>query len=408
MIGSIDKYFFGNPEAMKAAKSGAGAPKPRAQRQSIGLPKRSSGVQEIPMGEWDGRFADVKNRGELFETKERSGERFTGLKSVVPLKKSSLLGGREEKVPAVIIFSKTGISVLTFAEDHGFIESHPWPSIRSFGASNTDCFGIQVKGQSGEEVFVCCYSEQSGNTMDTLASKYAKANESLELMTERDRATTKGVEVVASQGLIQLDIASFEHVPVQREKQSGKSGNQFQDGFLVVGIAAVTFLDKTKSLVSSHPLSHVDMYFTDGDKSFVYNVHTRNTTKKGQKVKFAFVTQSAERANFLLQSMDKYIFENRVFAFCCLLLFVVVWFLNDVFFRILLPCLCLLLLLLPEECPLACLLASDRDDLAKCRATTGWLLGTACFVLSAEAKLLRARDWRECGLLASAAPCRAC
>ncbi len=81
IVGSIDRYFFGNPAAIKAAKTGA--PKARPQRASIGLPKRASSgnvAAEVPMGDWDGRFADVKNRTELFDTKEKSGERFTGLK----------------------------------------------------------------------------------------------------------------------------------------------------------------------------------------------------------------------------------------------------------------------------------------------------------------------------------------
>lgn len=43
--------------------------------------------------------------------------------------KKGLLGAREEKVPAITIFSKSGISVLTFAEEHGFIEVYPWASV---------------------------------------------------------------------------------------------------------------------------------------------------------------------------------------------------------------------------------------------------------------------------------------
>ncbi len=56
------------------------------------------------------------------------------------MKKSSILGGREDKVPAITLFSKTGISVLTFAEEHGFIEVHPWTSVRK------SYFGSNVRG----------------------------------------------------------------------------------------------------------------------------------------------------------------------------------------------------------------------------------------------------------------------
>lgn len=81
IIAAIDRYFFGNPASIKASKT-AGAPKARPQRASIGLPKRASSgnVVDSPLGDWDGRFADVKNKSELFDTKERSGERFIGLK----------------------------------------------------------------------------------------------------------------------------------------------------------------------------------------------------------------------------------------------------------------------------------------------------------------------------------------
>ncbi len=214
-------------------------------------------------------------------------------------------------------------------------------------------------------------------------------------MTERDRATTKGVEVVANSGLIQSDINNFEHVPVKREKQSGKSGNQFQDGFLVIGIAAVTFLDKTKSVVSSHPLSHVDYYFREGDKGFTYNIQMRNVAKKGQKVKFAFIAESPEKAQFLLASMDKYIFENKVDSKGGKSFFFFYHYLCRTLLLFLLPLLQAILVVLL----LVFLLELALVVLVKCLATTSSLLGTLCFTLSAEVTLLQAARWREFALL---------
>ncbi len=234
-----------------------------------------------------------------------------GLRSVVPLKKASLIGGREEKVPAVAIFSKDGVTVLTYENDRGVMEQFGWRSIRSFGAASADCFGFQIKNAKGEEVFVCLYTEQSGNTMDTLASKYAKANETVEVITERDRAVTRGVQVVggaAQQGLIQSDISTFENVKVRRKKASGSA---FQEGFLVVGLSAVTFLDARKELVSSHPLSFVASYVVENGNELTYTVLQRSALRKGEKLKFTFVTESEERAKFLLTSLDRYIFENK-------------------------------------------------------------------------------------------------
>jgi len=90
MVGNIDRFFFGNPATIKANKI-SGAPKARGQRNSVGMPKRASSgnvAEQAPLGDWDGRFADVKNRAELFETKTRSGERFTGLKVCCQLRVS--------------------------------------------------------------------------------------------------------------------------------------------------------------------------------------------------------------------------------------------------------------------------------------------------------------------------------
>ncbi len=309
-VGTIDRNLFGvaSGTAPKTA-----VPKARPQRSSVGMPatKRTSQSNISASGDWDGRFVDAHNADEVFDMKERSGERFACLKSVVPLKKASLIGGREEKVPAVAVFSKNAISVLTFEGDRGVIEQFPWKTIRSFGAASADCFGYQIKNAAGEEVFVCLYTEQSGNVMDTLASRYAKANETIEVITERDRAVTRGVAVVgntAQQGLIQSDIATFENVKVRRKKASSDA---FQDGFLVIGLSAVSFLDKAKQLVSSHPLSFVHQYYVENGVELTYVITQKSVLRKGEKLRFTFFTETPERASFLLSSFDRYIFENK-------------------------------------------------------------------------------------------------
>jgi hypothetical protein len=71
--------------------------------------------------------------------------------------------------------------------------------------------------------------------------------------------------------LIEEEIKTKEHVPVQRKRQTTDA---FEDGFLVIGNNAITFLSPDKKILASHPTAFLETYSVDlhNSKMLTYTI----------------------------------------------------------------------------------------------------------------------------------------
>jgi hypothetical protein len=64
----------------------------------------------------------------------------------------------------------------------------------------------------------------------------------------------------ATRALIEEDVRAREHVPVRRKKQTTDG---FEEGFLVIGVTAISFLGLDKHIIASHPINFLETYVVD-------------------------------------------------------------------------------------------------------------------------------------------------
>ena len=101
----------------------------------------------------------------------------------------------------------------------------------------------------------------------------------------------------ATRALIETDVREREHVPVQRKRQTTDA---FEEGFLVIGANAITFLGKDKSVVSSHPLNFLETYCIDlhDGKTLTYTIRQVHFLTKEE-----IESRAAGKISELLRSM---------------------------------------------------------------------------------------------------------
>jgi hypothetical protein len=92
-------------------------------------------------------------------------------------------------------------------------------------------------------------------TMQRLKGE-TKRVQSTGMMVLSDKWTTSK----ATRALIEEEMKVREHVPVQRKRQTS---DQFEEGFLVVGSTAITFLSNDKRILASHPTAFLETYSVD-------------------------------------------------------------------------------------------------------------------------------------------------
>jgi hypothetical protein len=211
---------------------------------------------------WDGLFHPIGG-GDAVASGALDGIRFVGQRSSL----SSVMNKLGDRSHVVAVLNVNGLMLLQCKSQKGTIESFPWKSIKSFGVSGADTFGFQTT-VNGEETTICIVLEGDGGVqMEAMAQKLLDAS-GIDHTTGRDRSETKGIAVL-SDGLISekalkehmdSDLESFEHIAVSRIR-STTAGRE--DGFLVVGVHAITFLGKDKSVIASHPITLVEAYSAD-------------------------------------------------------------------------------------------------------------------------------------------------
>lgn len=119
----------------------------------------------------------------------------------------------------------------------------------------------------------------------------------------------KFVSSKATRQLIESDVREREHVPVQRKRQTTDA---FEEGFLVIGANAITFLGKDKSIVASHPLAFLETYCIDlhEERMLTYTIKQTHFLKKEDIMSFSFVAFSVAVAHKLVRTLDRFLLAN--------------------------------------------------------------------------------------------------
>ena len=153
--------------------------------------------------------------------------------------------------------------------------------------------------------------------MEAMAQKFLDAS-GVDHTTGRDRSETKGIAVLsdgfvsekARQEQIASDLESFEHIAVSRIRTT-TTGRE--DGFLVVGVNAITFLGKDKSVIASHPISLIEAYSADikNEKAFTYALKKSKLDSADDLRAFSFELFDKERVSHVIGSIDKCMFFSK-------------------------------------------------------------------------------------------------
>ena len=108
----------------------------------------------------------------------------------------------------------------------------------------------------------------------------------------------------STRALIEEDVRAREHVPVRRKKQTTDG---FEEGFLVVGLTAITFLGPDKRIVASHPINFLETYAVDlhQDKTLTYTIKAVHFLKKDDIMSFSFEAASRQVAAGLVRTLDR-------------------------------------------------------------------------------------------------------
>lgn len=233
----------------------------------------------------------------------------------------------------VAVLNLNGLSLLQCKSQKGTVEHFPWKSLKSFGVSGADTFGFQTT-VNGEETTICIVLEGDGGVqMEATAQKLLDAS-GVDHTTGRERTETKGIAVLsdgfvsekARKEQIDSDMDSFEHIAVSRIRTTS-SGRE--DGFLVIGVNAITFLGKDKSVIASHPISLIEAYsadiknekvFENQKKNLVFNFFSQAFTYALKKAKldteddlraFSFEVYDKERVAHVIAAIDKCMFFTK-------------------------------------------------------------------------------------------------
>jgi hypothetical protein len=189
--------------------------------------------------------------------------RFVGQRSSL----SSVLNKLGDRSHVVVVLNITGVTLLQVKNQKGTVETFAWKALKGFGVSGADTFGFQTT-IGGEETTICIVLEGDGGVqMDALAQKLLEATD-VDHTIMRERTETRGIAVLsdgfvsekARQQQIEYDLEHFEHVPVSRIRSTAAGR---EDGFLVCGVTALTFVGKDKTVIASHPLTLVEAYSAD-------------------------------------------------------------------------------------------------------------------------------------------------
>jgi len=133
---------------------------------------------------------------------------------------------------------------------------------------------------------------------------HRKASEGVLVMSERWSSKK------ATQALIDHDVSTYKHLPVQR-KLSSEEG--FEPGFLVVGASTITFLAKDNaSVVASHPLAFIESWGQDlqEEKEFNYTVKPKTLmglVKGDNLFAFSFLFETVALVNTAVSQLDKFV-----------------------------------------------------------------------------------------------------
>ncbi len=130
----------------------------------------------------------------------------------------------------------------------------------------------------------------------------AKRVQSSGILVMSDKFTTSK----ATRALIEEDVRAREHVAVRRKKQTTDG---FEDGFLVIGVTAITFLGTDKRIVASHPINFLETYAVDlhQDKMLTYTIKAVHFLKKDDIMSFSFEAASHELAMGLVRTLDRFV-----------------------------------------------------------------------------------------------------
>ena len=148
--------------------------------------------------------------------------------------------------------------------------------------------------------------------MDELAHLHLDG-EGITVSGARARTETRGIEVMTDgwmtektrNALVSQDVDNFVHRPVQR-KRTTQDG--YEDGFLVIGITAITFLGPDgHSVVASHPLSFLEAYAKDmkDDAALSYTLARSRSVSAEDPLSFTFKLKSAEAVVQVLSALDR-------------------------------------------------------------------------------------------------------
>jgi hypothetical protein len=131
---------------------------------------------------------------------------------------------------------------------------------------------------------------------------------------ETKRVHSSGILVMAdkftttksTRALIEEDVRSREHVPVRRKKQTTDG---FEEGFLVIGVTAITFLGQDKRIVASHPINFLETYAVDlhQEKMLTYTIQAVHFLKKDDIMSFSFEAASHDVAMSLVRTLDRFV-----------------------------------------------------------------------------------------------------
>ncbi len=113
----------------------------------------------------------------------------------------------------------------------------------------------------------------------------------------------------ATRGLIEEDLRTREHVPVRRKRQTTDA---FEEGFLVIGLTAITFLAQDKRILASHPIAFLETYTADlhNDKMLTYSIKQVHFLKKDDIMSFSFEAHTRDVLLKLLRTLDRFVLAS--------------------------------------------------------------------------------------------------